>query len=121
MSLESWKSEFYPVDASECGKSHREQIEHSLRKWRGATKENAAKHGCFYEGRRINSEHYEKDNPFHFGVESCSLCFNNSSCRTCPVVLSGFQPCESFESEYEMSAYDPSPMIAVLEYLLEQY
>lgn len=121
MSLQSWKDEFYQVEASEVGESHREQIEHSLRKWRGATKENTAKHVCFYEGRRIYSEHYEKDSPFGFGSESCALCFNNSACGTCPVVLSGFPPCQSEGSAYAISAYDPATMIAVLEYLLEQY
>lgn len=47
MSLQTWKDEFYPVPASEPIGGHKAQIEHSLRKWRGATKENTEKHGCF--------------------------------------------------------------------------
>ena len=124
MSLQSWKDEFYPVDASECGKSHREQLEHSLRKWRGATKENAAKHGCFYKDHfvisKAESECSGYPKAMGFGTKSCALCKNNR-CRDCPIFLSGRHSCISIVSEYAASDNDPSSIIAVLEELLEQY
>lgn len=124
MSLQSWKDEFYPIKASECGDSHREQIEHSLRKWRGATKENTAKHGCFYKDHFVISnsgpEYSGLSEYMGFGSNSCALCENNR-CRDCPIVLSGRHRCISSASEFAASGNDPSTMIAILEELLEQY
>lgn len=119
MSLQTWKDEFYPVPASEPMGEHKAQIEHSLRKWRGATKENTEKHGVFYEDHTIFDE-TDSTGKFMFGSESCSLCLNNE-CHECPIVLSGRFGCNYSYSEYRMSGCDPTPMIAVLENLLEKY
>ena len=45
MSLKTWKKEFYPISASRVRKDAIAAIEHSLRKWRGLTKDQMKRHG----------------------------------------------------------------------------
>lgn len=48
MSSETWLEEFYPVTAAECAEGAKGDalvlVDHSLRKWRGATKTALRKH-----------------------------------------------------------------------------
>lgn len=55
MSLKTWKKEFYPTKPSHKW-TWLECIEHSLRKWRGATEENCQKHNVEFSGFAVHSD-----------------------------------------------------------------
>ena len=44
MSIESWKAEFYPIEAKDVKGDDLERIDHALLKWSGVTEENLKKH-----------------------------------------------------------------------------
>jgi len=123
MSLETWKAEFYPIPAHEVPVE--DAVQHSLRKWRGLTKENLEKHGLV---RRKNV--IIESGVWRFGVESdsCSLCKHYlspfSNCHHCPLanVLGG--RCDEDQGDLDEvdSPYheftrngNPLPMIEALE------
>ncbi len=119
MSKESWLEEFYPISAEEMltangrDASSVEIIAHSLRKWKGLTKENLAKHGIdnshYYRGLREVEDIYKLFlEPFlEIDADSCSLCqkFNISgNCIECPLYKSlGNKTC------YDSYYHDPGP------------
>lgn len=123
MSLESWKSEFYPITAESLEDySDRGMIEHAIKKWEGALPENTAKHGVCYEDHAIIF--YEDhaiifgEEVFNFGFKECALCAAYSdgkgNCSSdCPLVRIG-EGCMEAYSAYDHSADDPSPMLAAL-------
>ena len=47
MSLQTWMDEFYPTPAQKFP-TELEAVEHSLRKWKGLTKENLEKHSVVH-------------------------------------------------------------------------
>lgn len=123
MSLKSWKKEFYPKPANETSKM--EALEHSLRKWTGATPANCKKHRVRYEDHFITDD--ESGDYLSFCHESCSLCFhyykkslNNSPCNFCPLFLSrNNTECDNSTSSEDQSPYlaseeNPTPMIKAL-------
>ena len=124
MSLESWKQEFYPVEARDVLKAS--AIGHSLQKWKGLRSENIRKHEVPVRSWRNNN--------FVCGA-SCALCTHYLEparpplprCTECPLYkLRGGYPCD-FETPSEiLSPYsawtddsDPEPMIALLEQAAE--
>jgi hypothetical protein len=58
MSIESWKEEFYPEPASGkfVKRTDLSACRHSLRKWRGLTKENLQRHGLTQDGNTLYEE-----------------------------------------------------------------
>ena len=129
MSLETWKKEFYPVEADspEVQSSARAAIEHSLRKWRGLRPEALLKHEVRLEGP-YNKEVVDVDDPacerFAVGGNSCALCHLSGFyiCDDCPVVKVSGMACDHAENIDEVTAWevyvhdaDPEPMIAQLE------
>lgn len=137
MSIASWKAEFYPVPVQELKEieklSNEELIQHSLKKWRGATKDNLAKHGLMkIPGKGFIAYYFgHKLQYFSFGANSCSLCkvysmqdkrnYDEEECINCP--LSQLGDC----CLYEGSSYfkfiisnDPKPMIKLLERALKK-
>lgn len=125
MSLETWKAEFYPIDASKVPVE--DAVQHSLRKWRGLTKENLASHELSRNRRSIEEGGYGGSLPIN--SESCALChhyFNGNvqdSCDGCPLFESLGRICyEGCEEDNRDSIYhqftingNPLPMIAALE------
>lgn len=124
MSLESWKQEFYPVEARDVLKAS--AIDHSLQKWKGLRSEKLAQHGI--------SPASMEDAEFVCGA-SCALCTHYLEparphlprCTECPLyqIRGGF-PCDvetpsEIESPYSAwgNGYDPEPMIALLEQAAE--
>jgi len=120
MSLESWKQEFYPVEARDVLKAS--AIEHSLQKWKGLRPENLQKHNL--------SAFAMMDHQFVSGA-SCALCTHYLEpahqdiprCTECPLYkLRGGYPCDVETPSEILSPYsawtddsDPEPMIALLE------
>lgn len=119
MSLQTWKDEFYPVDASEV--SQEEAVAHSLRKWIGLRKENIAKHGV--GGELPFSVLDVAGASLPIDANSCSLClhYSDSGCPTCPITRAQGHPCDVAGgiggSQWRKWRDDdnPEPMIAVLE------
>jgi len=118
MSLESWKNEFYPVEAS---KDHSDiaAIEHAILKWTGYTEENLKKHELTSDGAVITDS---DNNVVIFATNSCSLCLKYwaNDCDKCPLYLIG-ESCISSHHESNISPYrktmnnsDPSYILDAL-------
>ena len=135
--LNDWIKEFYPINARNVKGGNKELLEHSLRKWRGATKENTEAYDCEYINYTIVpnyalSEMKDQGHLFiDFGYNTCALCQAHKrvsdifagtgyDCNKCIIVQSGHPACPTEESVYDKSRNDPAPMIALLEKLLQE-
>lgn len=123
MSLQTWKEEFYPIEASEVTDKI-EAIKHSLRKWTGLLEKNLKKHDVklLYEEYEIRLE------DFIINFETCALCqlFDVQTvyyeCPNCPFVYYlNHRCCGYIGSPWHEFIYykDPKPMIAALEKMLK--
>lgn len=130
--LNDWIKKFYPIEACYVTGGNKELLKHSLKKWKGATKENTEAYNCTYSEYYIEARGI-KPNTNHlvlgFGYNTCSLCqvhkhttFGHTEydCNKCIIAISGNPPCSVRGSAYSKSADDPSPMIALLEKLLQE-
>ena len=66
MSIESWKAEFYPVEAAEV--SAEDALAHSLKKWQGLQEESLLKHSLVKcrDGISIRDQLNGKDTSYCF-------------------------------------------------------
>lgn len=121
MSLQSWKDSYYPTPASEAAVSDDVALDHSILKWMGALPENTENHEVSFTDGSIIEE--PETTYLTFNDETCALCHrhykpheNEDCCKTCPLVKSGHQQCNSFSSPYQNSVCfdDPQPMINAL-------
>lgn len=86
MSIETWKREFYPIDAK-SEMSEKEAILHSIKKWEGLTKENLNKHmldadvDCGWLSDEFGEAFFDIDS------SNCALCakFIQHGCQDCPL------------------------------------
>jgi hypothetical protein len=113
MSLQTWKEEFYPIPANET--SPEESLKHSLKKWKGLTKENLQKHGLETNGQIIRGD----DGTMPIDSSTCSLCvhFSKHGCNECPLSIAREKPCDSGLDSPYMQFYkgkNPLPMINLL-------
>lgn len=122
MSLASWKAEYYPVPAHEV--SAEDAVAHSLKKWRGLTKEVLNAHGLHVDCGCITSGPGAE-----LGIDgySCALCAQfegeTGSCRKCPLCQArGGVRCDNPLAGEEISPFkmfhlhgEPRPMIEWLE------
>ncbi len=116
MPLESWKKEFYSVDAS-LVPDHK-ALAHSLRKWEGALRKNRERHGVEWCSVSSYTPPYVADgkDSVIFGASSCALCscffcntHRNGGAEQCPVeVVTG----ETCVEVYEL--YSPKEMVKLL-------
>jgi hypothetical protein len=120
MSLETWKQEFYPVEAETATGSELEATLHSLRKWLGLRKSNLTKHGLI----AMHNSGYiiESSDNHEFGIDriSCALCKRHIGpdglgCTPCVLFQIG-SACGTKESPYQVwgATGDVRPMIAAL-------
>ena len=108
MSLETWKSEFYPIDADKV--EAEDAISHSLNKWIGLQPENLAKHdvrASLYDGITDGSDR------MYVGGDACALCFHHydqdwcddddedaDPCGECPLKMArGGVPCDKVRED----------------------
>ena len=125
MSLVTWKSEFYPIRASEIAPGL-PSIKHSLQKWTGALPENVEKHRCKYEGHSICKKR-EDEEFMPFNANTCALCVNYicdhnkklGDHEVCPIRQMLGYPCDNYnndENNIWLDSIDtPEPMIELLE------
>lgn len=130
MSLETWKKEFYPTPAQKFP-TELEAVEHSLRKWRGLTKENLEKHELYQRLYFIQDATGKK---FCIDCTTCALCQqhfdaaeNLADCDKCVlkhvnVIYGNHYSCDECISGSSDTIYgyftkykDPQPMIDLLE------
>lgn len=123
MSLATWKSEFYPVEAAEVPVE--QAIEHSLRKWQGLLAANLSAHGLERKNEYIRDE----TDCFAVNGDSCALCVHHYAsvdarsyrCAKCPLFKLRGEACDS--ALVSLSPYqaftgmrgDPLPMINLLQ------
>ena len=107
MSLQTWKKEFYPIEAGDTEK--RQSVEHSLQKWNGVLPKNLKKHGL----KRSNAKIFEDyGDAFELDMDSCSLCtwfYNDaaSSCSECPLHKSTGKTCGIHcHNQYDAAIFD---------------
>lgn len=124
--LNDWIKEFYPIEACYVTGGNRELLKHSLKKWKGATKENTEAYNCAYANYIIVAN--QERLVFGFGHTTCALCQVHKyeacgiryDCDKCIIVLSGNPSCTTGDSAYAKSKNNPAPMIALLEKLLQE-
>jgi hypothetical protein len=120
MSIETWKDEFYKVNACEVEYTNNiELIDHCLNKWDGLQDHNLKKHDLVKGHYNI----YDKDdNTFDTSAPSCALCqvYDINNCEGCPITkVRGYACSEDNEDDYDdkapwyewTHASDPQPMI----------
>lgn len=117
MSLESWKAEFYPVEAKDATGSDAEALEHSIVKWTGLLKKNLKKHdGKKAEGflKRVS---FDGIPAFVVDGSSCALCAKHfaakAGCRECPIFMATGADCEKAFLAFSFSD-NARPMLTLL-------
>lgn len=119
MSLETWKDEYYPVDAGEVRKD--DALDHSLRKWTGLLPENLARHGAVLEdfgcGVRVTAE--GGTDSFRMDGLTCALCATHE-CKECPLKVIGGEECDPDDCHAPTvyrtfhATLNPQPMIELM-------
>lgn len=120
MSVESWKEEFYPIDAHEVEKE--DAAKHSLQKWIGLRKVNLDKHNVRLEVTEVRND----TSRFQFSDDTCALCvyyyspkiFSERKCGNCPITKILGKACDAdYNSPWYLfaDAGKIEPMISVLE------
>lgn len=124
MTIESWKQEFYPVEAGACPEG--QEIQHSLLKWTGLKPENLKKHDMDALGNAIeevvNGDYTMK--VFSVDASTCALCQAHSvrdedddefPCSECPLSKLGANGVDC-NTEYEAFTQgdNPDPMLEIL-------
>ena len=133
MTLATWKSEFYPVEASQVASE--DAIAHSLRKWTGLLSENRKKHHVFLrQGRRRLFDDIIQNlkDGFWIDKDTCALCTHyyreefrgcdDRKCVDCPLHKAlGGKDCDDDNQPYVtwLTAGDPQPMIDALKLAAE--
>ena len=127
MSFESWKKEFYPVDAREefydekpTREKTRSAILHSIRKWEGLTETNLNLHEATRDSFLI---WFENDSiSFEVGPRTCALCcLFDSDCNRCRLYCT-FGHCEKISPYQEFQdSGNVEPMLNILRAMLKRY
>lgn len=120
MSLQSWKKEFYPIDAKDVRK--KDAVEHSIKKWEGLRRENLERHDLVLKYGWIVVDICSEER-FAINGETCALCVHyfEGGCYYCPLkIVNGHVPCFK-QNESDINIYseftdhsDPEPMIEML-------
>lgn len=117
MSLQSWKDEFYHVEAdSKLIVDDLSATTHSLQKWRGLRYENLRKHGLFSGFDFI----YDPDTSECLYIDggTCALCRFYCYCGSCVLKHHLGSRCDEDNTMpyvIWLDIDDPEPMIAALE------
>jgi hypothetical protein len=122
MSLETWKIEFYPVEAQDV--PVKQALDHSIRKWEGLRRENLVRHECHARGGVFCSPYVASgdDDKLEIDADTCALCthhYTERNCPSCPLSLvRGGVRCDRVmddEAPHPYAAFldlkDPEPML----------
>lgn len=128
MSLESFKEEFYFVEADQVSPKH--AIQHALLKWTGILPENLEKHGVQYVSHGVRDKDESVLPHLTYSSPTCSLCHlylmtsDDATCKDCPLAMvrNGVSCDRSRDSDPSPYNYDqPYRMIEFLGGALELY
>ena len=115
MSVESWIKEHYPTEAKNSAISDLMAARHSLRKWKGYTKEALRRHNI------KKPPTTSPDGTTILGSTGCALCqryIHYENCGNCPIKKQT-DCCTIFKDGYPYAEYfnsgDPRKMIEILE------
>lgn len=125
MTIQSWKNEFYPVEAQKVAIS--DALQHSLVKWKGLTAENLSRHEVKSYLGVLKDE--VGDEVLCIDSSSCALCVHylgdddphEHQCTGCPLFEVRGVGCDEKtygrDAPYQcFSSYSaPMPMIALIE------
>lgn len=121
MNFDDWKNKYYPVPADiKTLDSDIKKIEHSIIKWSGAKKDVLKDYSLKYDDHFIFDD--DDCEEMVFALDTCALCVKYGvTCTSidgvpCPIVRATGSNCDSV---YNISDYDPQPMIDLLENTLE--
>lgn len=100
MSLESWKKEYYPVDADEV--DAKDACAHSTQKWTGMLKKNLRRHALYAIDGKVS--HKGGGDVFSVSGATCALCCvheaEDETCDGCPLfMVRGRIPCDAFRDD----------------------
>lgn len=127
MSIETWKRQFYPVEAETAAKQGAKAATiHSIRKWEGLRPDVLEKHGVSAAGSTLADD--QGSPGFAINGETCALCVaflgrDGNDCKRCPLYKArDKRRCDiamiGHEVESPYCAWidhsDPEPMIAWL-------
>ena len=123
MSLQSWKSEFYPVPADAVPEDL--ALAHSLKKWIGLRPENLKRHDVEFTGTRVHQPGIP-DEQLYIEGSSCALCHYHlhpelprwdGRCRSCPLYAVRGVPCDepTVSNPWGDRINSVEPMIQLLE------
>lgn len=120
MTIETWKAEFYPVEASTLNSAPLiDAIDHCLVKWEGLRSDNVAKHGM---ASGVRGKLYDPSTGQQYAPANgphCALClrFINDNCAECPIADDMddefTEGCNGEYREY-INNNNPEPMISSL-------
>jgi len=119
MSIETWKQEFYAVEARVVGNdTDVVLLEHSIKKWEGLQLESLERHKliAFHNGDVVlyikNKGEQKRTNRFFIDGASCALCAkylhvaNEPSCVSCPLSkVRGNVECDEKRKEEKFSPF----------------
>lgn len=129
MSLQSWREEFYPTQATIATSNKEKSIKHSILKWAGLSRKNLEKHDLMKNGKSI----FERSCQYSFDVDdsSCALCLkyvkyryatiDESVCSKCPLYKYLGESCDAgAKSPYKkwVNTGNNLPMLKALKALL---
>lgn len=133
MSIQSWREEFFPTDATPAI-SDEAALAQALLKWRGLRPAALRSHQVVLRGQTLMADPlYAEDDssfaPVFIAADTCSLCHKylktKPRCTACPLYRVRETPCDrafwgAATSPYACGvrmggANDPEPMIALLE------
>lgn len=129
MSLQTWKDEFYPVEAKEATQDDKTALLHSIKKWTGLLPENMKKHDVKYS-ESIKTDLIDNEPFAYFGVDaySCALCCRHvlpkGSCDKCPLARHLGERCDNTDiSPYQIynATQNPEPMLQALLDTLKEF
>lgn len=99
MSLESWKSQYYPTNANEP-KEFGEAIRHSLQKWAGMDTAVLIEHGLVRKNLTLLDK--ATGETFDLTSETCALCRLACECSACPLQESLCAVCDGPGQPYDI-------------------
>mgnify|MGYP000644213654 CR=1 FL=1 len=116
MSIETWKKEFYSVEAGILNSAADVVLlEHSIKKWEGLQTENLERHELRATPRRYDRIEDVEGAGFYINSASCSLCVrylfpkgaNDRRCGNCP--LSKVRGDAACDEDADVDGDDPAP------------
>lgn len=137
MSLETWKKEFYPIEAKDAIESELEAAKHSLLKWSGLRESSMSQHAVSKSQTRIYNIKDEEDKVLEISSFTCALCQRHlrsegdADCAKCILTAVRGVPCDRRGADGNNHAPygawlhgdNPEPMIELLTeatHMLEQ-